>query len=291
MTQTNQNSYTYKAIPETKRSRIYAASVLNSGSVSGSAWFSLLTAVILVTALSVAAVKLPALAFEAAASLSGADPNQPGLPFIAAETAACALSFTLIALPGWAGAYLLADRLRMRHDYRRSYNIESMENPSPLLAFGVYKRKRYLRALVSALSGAVIYGLPPALIPTAYYIGRHVGWASPRPFDAIFVFMINIGGICCAVMLCRLLSRLSLVPRLLLERNLDPFAAIRLSYKLMQGTSRASFRLTMSFIGWALLTLVSCGISAAWSLPLFITARAGYEYNITGRDILIDLGL
>lgn len=291
MTQINQNSYTFKPISEEKRSRNYASSILNSGRVFGSAWFSLLTAAVLITALSVAAIKLPSLAFEAAAALSGVDPNRPDPLFIAARTLACVISFVLLALPGWAGICLLADRLRMRHDYRRSYNIEAIENPSPLLAFSVYKRKRYLRALVSALSGAVIYGLPPALIPTAYYIGRYAGWASPRPFDVIFVILINICGICCAVLLCRLLSRLSLVPRLMLERNLDPFAAIRLSYKLMQGKSRASFRLTMSFTGWALLTLVSCGISAAWSLPLFLTARAGYEYNITGRDILIDLGL
>ncbi len=291
MTQVTQSSYIFKPISETKRSRLYAAAVLNSGRVLGSAWFSLLTAVILVGALSVAAVKLPALAFEVAASVLGFDPILPGPLFTAVKTAVCALSFALLALPGWAGAYLLADRLRMRHEYRRSHNIEAMENPSPLIIFSVYRPKRYLRALVSSLSAAVIYCLPPALIPTAYYLGRHVGWASPRPFDVIFVILINGGGICCAVLLCRLLSRISLVPRLLLERKIDPFAAIRMSYKLMQGNASASFRLTMSFTGWALLTFVSCGISAAWSLPLFMTARAGYEYNLTGKNILFDLGL
>ncbi len=65
--------------------------------------------------------------------------------------------------------------------------------------------------------------------------------------------------------------------------NLSPSQALRLSKKLTKGHKTELFLLDLSFIGWFLLSIVTCGIGLIYVIPYYDTVRALYYENFRIR--------
>ena len=64
------------------------------------------------------------------------------------------------------------------------------------------------------------------------------------------------------------------------EPNLQNNAAIEKSMAMMEGNKMKLFLLDLSFIGWFLLSLLTCGIGLWWLLPYMYVARAGFYEDL-----------
>ncbi len=80
--------------------------------------------------------------------------------------------------------------------------------------------------------------------------------------------------------------RLSMVPIILLENPYTtvPNAFIQ-SYNLMRGFTRKLFVLDLSFIGWILLSFLTCGIALLWILPYRYMTVLTFYYDIKAKKL------
>lgn len=69
------------------------------------------------------------------------------------------------------------------------------------------------------------------------------------------------------------------------NHNLTANEAIKASKELMQGHKTELFMLDLSFIGWILLGILSCGIGFLWISSYIYTARAIFYHEIKGEAI------
>jgi uncharacterized membrane protein len=56
------------------------------------------------------------------------------------------------------------------------------------------------------------------------------------------------------------------------------------SIKMMQGNKWKLFCLHFSFIGWILLSILTCGILSLWVVPCMITAEAAFYENLKAAE-------
>lgn len=78
--------------------------------------------------------------------------------------------------------------------------------------------------------------------------------------------------------------RYAMVPYLMAEfPELKIMDAIRESKRLMKGNKWRLFCLQISFFGWSLLAVLSCGIGNLWLIPYMYTAEALFYMEVTGR--------
>jgi len=74
---------------------------------------------------------------------------------------------------------------------------------------------------------------------------------------------------------------LFLVPYLLVERrDLTIFEIIELSIKMMKGHKMDCFVLSLSFLGWILLVIPTCGLILIWLYPYMTVAMAKFATDI-----------
>lgn len=66
--------------------------------------------------------------------------------------------------------------------------------------------------------------------------------------------------------------------------ELSPTEALRNSRSLMQGRKWKLFCLDLSFIGWILLTIPTCGIGMLFLLPYMHSARAAFYHDAANRE-------
>lgn len=72
---------------------------------------------------------------------------------------------------------------------------------------------------------------------------------------------------------------------ILVERpELSANQAIDESRRLMIGHKFDLFYLDLSFIGWILLSMLTCGIGLLWVMPYWVTARAAFWEDIKAND-------
>ncbi|QNQ82295.1 DUF975 family protein [Lactobacillus sp. PV012] len=64
--------------------------------------------------------------------------------------------------------------------------------------------------------------------------------------------------------------------------EVQPTQAIRLSRQVMKGHKWQLFCLDLSFIGWFLLSIITCGIGFLWLRPYFGVTRANYYRQLVG---------
>ncbi|MFD2670637.1 DUF975 family protein [Marinicrinis sediminis] len=62
--------------------------------------------------------------------------------------------------------------------------------------------------------------------------------------------------------------------------ELKPMEAIRESTRLMEGNKMRYFKLNLSFLGWYILCVLSCGIGFLWVLPYLYTTQALFYESI-----------
>ncbi|MDF2905929.1 MAG: hypothetical protein K0R34_1250 [Herbinix sp.] len=65
--------------------------------------------------------------------------------------------------------------------------------------------------------------------------------------------------------------------------SIDIMEAIRQSKAMMQGNKGRLFCLHLSFIGWALLSALSCGIGFLWLGPYVSAANAAFYLEVSGQ--------
>ena len=80
--------------------------------------------------------------------------------------------------------------------------------------------------------------------------------------------------------------RYCLAPYLMAENpNLGIREAVNMSKELMAGHKWRLFCLNLSFIGWAILSALTCGIGDLWLSPYIYAANAAFYVDRTGRNI------
>ena len=80
--------------------------------------------------------------------------------------------------------------------------------------------------------------------------------------------------------------RYRLAPYLMAENpNLGIREAVNMSKELMAGHKWRLFCLELSFIGWGILCLFTCGIGDLWLQPYISAATAAFYVDLTGRNI------
>lgn len=67
---------------------------------------------------------------------------------------------------------------------------------------------------------------------------------------------------------------------ILKDTNLSYDDAIERSMELMDGHKGELFLLDLSFIGWAILSILSCGIGFLWLTPYMETAHAHFYEHL-----------
>lgn len=80
--------------------------------------------------------------------------------------------------------------------------------------------------------------------------------------------------------------RYRLAPYLMAENpNLGIREAVNMSKELMDGHKWRLFCLELSFIGWGILSALTCGIGDLWLQPYISAATAAFYVDRTGRNI------
>ncbi len=78
--------------------------------------------------------------------------------------------------------------------------------------------------------------------------------------------------------------RYALMPYLMVEYKMGALEAMQESKHLMTGKKARLFCLDLSFIGWELLGVLTCGIGLLWVLPYEQAARAAFYQEICLED-------
>jgi uncharacterized membrane protein len=69
------------------------------------------------------------------------------------------------------------------------------------------------------------------------------------------------------------------------DPSIDIMEAIRQSKAMMQGNKGRLFCLHLSFIGWAILCLFTCGIGFLWLTPYVNAANAAFYLEVSGQRV------
>ena len=73
------------------------------------------------------------------------------------------------------------------------------------------------------------------------------------------------------------------------DKSIGPLAAVRKSKQMMQGNRLKLFYLWCRFIGWFLLTILSCGIGVLWFGPYFNVSLAEFYDDLLKDMQAVDL--
>ena len=259
-----------------KEIRKEAARVLCTGRVSGSRLMTAVLMLLFCLMLSAFSTQAAMYIFELAVPVSGDD--MP-LWYLVLEQIIAAAALIFAAAPGWAGFGELCGRLV---DGYRCYG-DSPEQPGVDLRslLSPWKRGNYLRHVRAGAALIIDIAIPISLLPIGYLCGRYIGWATPRPFDAPVVVLINMIAAALVFAVLRLISMFSLTTRLMCGEKIGKFAAMRRSLMINRFQKGRFFRLRLSFIGWWLLTVASCGLALFWTAPLY-----GVSRRILGSDMI-----
>lgn len=132
----------------------------------------------------------------------------------------------------------------------------------------------------------LIHGETPDFGALFHYF-RHLGKAFVlRLLINIFIFLWSllfvIPGIVAAY-------RYAMAPYLMAkDPTLSPMAAIRMSKEIMRGKKMDLFILSLSFIGWSILCLFTCGIGYLFLSPYMHAAEAAFALDCLGLGSSID---
>lgn len=108
-------------------------------------------------------------------------------------------------------------------------------------------------------------------------------WGYRRISDAFFLGIIiaMLAGMVVVIILQLMFSQ---VYMLLLDRQeLGVLDAFRESARMMKGNKGRLFYITLSFIGWELLALCSCGIGMLWVMPYITQTQTAFYRDLTGE--------
>lgn len=132
-----------------------------------------------------------------------------------------------------------------------------------------------LSIVVLLFSGALEMGL------NKYYIDLKA--MGLNLFMALFIWLWSLLFIVPGIIAA---YRYRLAPYLMAENpNLGIREAVNMSKELMAGHKWRLFCLNLSFIGWGILSALTCGIGDLWLNPYIYAANAAFYVDRTGRNI------
>lgn len=88
----------------------------------------------------------------------------------------------------------------------------------------------------------------------------------------IIIFFINVVAFTCFILPGIYLKfRLGLAYYIMVDKDCTAIEAIKESWRLTKGYTMKYFLITLSFIGWFLLVVVTSGVASLWVVPYYIT--------------------
>lgn len=77
------------------------------------------------------------------------------------------------------------------------------------------------------------------------------------------------------------------VPYIIIEKeDIGVIGAMKLSMQMMKGNKWKYFVLELSFIGWAILSVITLGIGFLWLIPYVTLAVTNFYKNLTVEDVI-----
>lgn len=120
----------------------------------------------------------------------------------------------------------------------------------------------------------------PSYSPASIYSLKAMGL---NLFMALFIWLWSLLFIVPGIIAA---YRYRLAPYLMAENpNLGIREAVNMSKELMAGNKWRLFCLHLSFIGWGILSALTCGIGDLWLNPYIYAANAAFYVDRTGRNI------
>lgn len=96
-------------------------------------------------------------------------------------------------------------------------------------------------------------------------------------YTLLWTFLFIIPGIIAAY-------RYAMAPYILEENpNMSANEAIACSKEMMRGNKWRLFCLQISFIGWGIVSLITCGIGFLWLTPYMYMAEVAFFYDVSGK--------
>lgn len=120
-----------------------------------------------------------------------------------------------------------------------------------------------------------------ALVPVGLFVGVMLATAGSAPLSNPDEWspglraMVVLGAVYYVVALAAISLRYSLVMLAAADRDsAGPLGSVRRSVRLMKGRKWQFLRLGFRMVGWAILSLMTCGIGLLWLVPYYTTAVA-----------------
>ena len=154
-----------------------------------------------------------------------------------------------------------------------------------------FTKKRYFRNVGGMALYTLFIALPViiVIIPAEVFlilfaillVNRMAVWLFVILY--IFLTMIVVTAACIPGIIVQ--YGLSRVPYLLVDEDIGPMEAIKKSWSIMKGHKGEYFLLRLSFLGWSLLNVVTCGITGIfWSTPYMNLTMAEYHDRLMGEE-------
>ncbi len=144
------------------------------------------------------------------------------------------------------------------------------------MVFGEFTRRpdRYILGYVMIFVVEMVCMLPGAICLV-------VGIVADTVLAIVIGVALYIAGIAVVVYVS---LRLSLLYYLLVEHgDMSVIEAFRTSSQMMEGNMGRFFYIYMSFIGWSLLGLLSCGIGMLWVTPYMMQTNVNFYRDLIGE--------
>lgn len=157
--------------------------------------------------------------------------------------------------------------------------IEKMGNSS--FSDVLVSRSKFMKALMYTLMLSVIVYLAIFIIMGLGLGGMVVFAFSDSGFGIGFIFGILVI-LAFAILLTILELALMLTPYIIIEHeHLGTIEAMSLSIKMMKGNKWKFFVIELSFIGWAILSMLTFGIGFLWLIPYIRLTEANFYRDLS----------
>lgn len=110
-------------------------------------------------------------------------------------------------------------------------------------------------------------------------------WKNLILTDLLYTLYVFLWSLLCVIPGIIASYKYAMVPYILAEEpDLSPKEALSRSEVMMQGHKLDLFLLNLSFIGWGILSVFSCGIGFIWLIPYMYTTQTEFYREISGAQ-------
>lgn len=167
--------------------------------------------------------------------------------------------------------------------------VDDTEKPAVGMLFRYFSKCYGKSLLLRLLLGLIMFAVMlPASALGVYIVYRDWLVIYVEDPDAMLALGVVLAAFACsvagAIVTIVLSLRYALAGYILADYpNLSAIDALRNSGNLMRGNKWRLFCLQLSFIGWLILSVLSCGIGLLWSIPYMNNATAAFYDEVSHR--------